>query len=125
MATRRENTYSKETKAAVLAALLAGQGVGEVAKEYKIPKQTVSRWQSELSPDQLGQIGTKRAEVIEELLATYLRETLTTLIAQSRFFRNEKWLTTQPASDLAVLHGVQTDKAIRLLEAIERANESA
>lgn len=113
---------SPETKAAVLAALLAGQGVNEVATQYHIDKATVSRWKKTIPSEQLQQVATKKAEDFGDLLANYLRETLTTLTAQAVYFRDETWLSKQPAADVAVLHGVQTDKAIRLLEAIERAN---
>lgn len=113
---------NQETKAAVLAALLAGQGVNEIATQYRIDKATVSRWKKAIPGDQLQQIATKKAEDFGDLLAGYLRETLTTLKAQAIYFRNETWLSKQPAAEVAVLHGVQADKAVRLLEAIERAN---
>jgi hypothetical protein len=51
----------------------------------------------------------------------YLNEALETLAAQQIFFRNPEWLAKQPASDLAVLHGVSADKVIRILEAAENA----
>jgi transposase-like protein len=38
------NSYTDETKAAVMAALLEGQSVSSVAKEYDISKVTVSNW---------------------------------------------------------------------------------
>lgn len=41
MATR---DYSAELRAAVMAALLAGQSVSSVAREYNIPKGTVAGW---------------------------------------------------------------------------------
>ncbi len=34
------------------------------------------------------------------------------------FFRDEDWLYKQDASELTVLHGVVSDKTIRLLEAL-------
>lgn len=105
-----------------MAALLAGQSVDEVAKEYNLPQQTVSEWKSQIDPAKFGELRLKKEIDFGGLLAGYLEETITTLQAQARFFRNETWLQQQPASDLAVLHGVQADKAIRLLEAIERAN---
>jgi transposase-like protein len=40
------NHYSEEIKAAVMAALLTGQSVSEVAKEYKIPEGTIYSWKS-------------------------------------------------------------------------------
>ena len=36
----KRNKYSAEKKAAVMAALLAGQRVDEVAKEYGVPANT-------------------------------------------------------------------------------------
>ena len=38
--------YSDEVKAAVMAALLAGQGVNEVAAAYSVPTATVRSWKS-------------------------------------------------------------------------------
>lgn len=109
--------YSDETKAAVIAALLAGQSVSAVAKEYDIPKGTVSSWKTR---DVAG-VATQKAE-IGDLLIEYLTENLKTLRRQAELFRTEEWLMDQPASDAAVLHGVLTDKAVRLLEALSAAD---
>lgn len=108
-------------KAAVVAALLAGQGVEEVAGQYHLAKQTVSDWKSGLGAE-IGQVQTKKRNEIDELLTNYLRETLVTLQVQQLHFRDKDWLAKQDASDLAILHGVSTDKAIRLLEAAERVS---
>ena len=105
-----------------MAALLAGQGVDEVAAQYKLPKATVSRWKASI-PGEMEQVGTKKRERIDDLLLNYLEETLTTLSVQQQHFRDKAWLTTQSAQELAVLHGVSTDKAIRLLEAAEAASD--
>lgn len=118
----RGKQHSDATKAAVIAALLAGQGVTEVATHYNVDKSLVSRWKAGITPEQRQRIATKKQADFGDLLATYLQETLATLTAQAVFFRNETWLNKQPAADVAVLHGVCADKAIRLLEAIERAN---
>ncbi len=112
-----------EVQAAVMAALLAGQGVCEVAEQFKIDKSVVSRIKGKIPNDKLQQLATKKGEDFESLIETYLREVLITLSAQARFFRNETWLSKQPAAELATLHGVQADKAFRLFEAIERAHE--
>lgn len=112
--------YSEEKKAAVISALLAGQSVNAVAEEYKIPKSTVSRWKN----SDIGTNGTQKKE-IGELLLDYLQENLATLRAQATFFRDEKWLARQSAESAAVLHGVMTDKAVRLLEAMSKANVPA
>jgi transposase len=111
-----------DVRAAVMAALLAGQGVSEVAEQFKVSKATVSRIKASISPDRLKQLETKKEEDFGALLSGYLHETIITLTEQARYFRNETWLAKQPAAEVAVLHGVQADKAFRLLEAIEQAN---
>jgi transcriptional regulator with XRE-family HTH domain len=120
---RQGKQLTDDVRAAVISALLVGQGVAEVAQQFKLSKSTVSELKKGIAPEHFEQLRTKKEEDFGALLAGYLRETITTLSAQARFFRNEKWLQKQSASELAVLHGVCADKAIRLLEAIERANE--
>jgi transposase-like protein len=122
---RRE--YSDEIKAQVMAALLAGQSVSAVAREYSLPKGTVSSWRKAAVEKSLaGRVensATQKGQEIGDLVLGYLRENLITLKAQAVHFRDPKWLSRQDASELAVLHGVVTDKAIRLLEAIDAGNE--
>lgn len=113
--------YDPDTKAAVMAALLTGQSVASVATEYDIPKGTVKYWRaqagvsSQVDPQKKGEIG--------DLLLAYLRANLTALEAQAQVFADKAWLKNQPASELAVLHGVMTDKAVRLMEAFGRADD--
>lgn len=107
-----------EVKAAVMAALLSGQGVAEVAETFNIPEGTVKTWKRRgIQRDSLGE--TLKRPDITELVFTYLTETLVTLAAQQRQFRDADWLAKQPANELAVLHGVSADKSIRLLEALQ------
>lgn len=112
--------HSSEVKAAVMAALLQGQSVHEVAKEYSVPRSTVTRWKKEGGRS----VGPQKRE-IGDLIVEYLRENLETLRSQAVTFRNPKWLERQSAENAAVLHGVMTDKAIRLLEALGRAEDEA
>jgi len=114
----RGKAHDPETKAAVLAALLTGQSVSAVAREYHIDRATVIAWRNAAGVGSTPVQHEKQAE-IGDLLADYLRESLITLAVQARAFRDEAWLKRQPASDLAVLHGVGMDKAIRLLEALD------
>lgn len=114
--------YPNETKAAVMSALLEGQSVSAVAKQYKIPKGTVSGWKQKAfaradirSSDP---VATQKREEIGDLLLDYLRTMLGTLKIQAEHFGDRDWLRKQGANELAVLHGVSTDKAIRLLEAL-------
>lgn len=108
--------YDDSTKAAVMAALMAGQGVNEVAEQYSIPASTVRNWksatnlESALDDDQRYEIG--------DLLLAYLHEILNALRLQAIQFGQATWLDSQNAADLAVLHGVAADKAIRIIEAL-------
>lgn len=113
--------YRPETKAAVLAALLEGQSVHDIAAEYKVPVGTVKSWKSRELKETVATIATETKADIGELLVQYMRESLKTLVAQLEVFRDAKWLRQQSAADVAVLHGVQTDKMMRLLEALNRA----
>lgn len=116
--------YSDETRGAVMAALLAGQSITSVSKEYNIPKGTVSGWKHRA--DGVAQSATQKREVdpeIGDLLLDYIRASLRTLKTQVEHFGDKTWLANQDADQLAVLHGVQTDKVIRLLEALAEADE--
>lgn len=129
--------YDPEVKAAVIAALLTGQSVASVADEYDIPRGTVSSWKKRNAEPFLQQaaatvatdatqkkeaVATDTASVGEQII-TYLQKSLQSLTAQVEHFGDKDWLKKQDAADIAVLHGVQTDKAIRLLEALGRAGE--
>ena len=116
--------HSPEKKAAAMAALLSGQSVGAVAKEYEIPVGTVKGWKRKARQEVGGQpVASPKKEEIGELLVAYLDANLRSLKAQAEVFADKEWLKEQSADELAVLHGVQTDKAIRLLEAMSRVND--
>jgi len=116
--------HGDETKAAVMAALLAGQSASFVAKEYNIPRTTIQRWKADYESGKLTLERTQKKS-IGELLTGYLEENLETLRVQAEHFRDKKWLSRQSAESAAVLHGVMTDKAIRLLEAMSKAAADA
>ena len=117
-------SYSDETKAAVMAALLAGQSINSAAREYNIPKGTVSRWKAEAR--EVGGVRSERTQKDEvgPLLVDYLKANLRTLKAQVEVFGDPDWLREKDAQEAAVLHGILTDKAVRLLEAFGRETDS-
>jgi transposase-like protein len=118
----RGTAHSDQTKAAVLAALLAGQSVSAVAESYSLSRSTVVAWRNSAGLGSTHVEQEKKSE-LGDLIADYLREVLTTLSVQARAFRDEAWLGKQPASEVAVLHGVLTDKAIRILGALDPGDE--
>lgn len=105
--------HEPEVRAAAMSALLAGQGVSEVAREYRLPESTVSRWKADARRE------AGLTDDIGELLLGYLRENLQSLRAQVVAFRDPAWLKEQRAGELGVLHGILCDKSIRLLEALD------
>lgn len=117
----RGKAHSDEVKAQVMASLLQGQGVTEVATQYSLDKSVVSRWRQQIPAEELQRLATEKKDEFGELVAAYLREVLLTLSVQVRHARDPNWLKGQDAAGLGVLHGILTDKAIRILEAAERA----
>lgn len=116
--------YDPHVKARAMAALKAGQSVPEVARATGVPVSTLRKWKQELKRENLIESPEKKAE-LGELVADYLTEILTTLTAQSRFARDEDWLRKQNAADVAILHGVLNDKAIRILAALQSPDEQS
>lgn len=116
-----KKTYSEEKKAAVLAALLMGQSVSHVAKEYKIPVGTVKGWKSrQINGAESSPVPTQKKAALGELILGLLEEELIALQEMSRAFRDPEWLRKQTAADAAVLFGVMQDKAFRKIEALDR-----
>lgn len=120
----RGKAHDPETKAAVMAALLTGQSVSEVARTYHLNKATVIAWRDAAGLGSTTVQPESRAE-IGELVVDYLRAVLGTLAVQARVFGEESWIKQQDAADAAVLHGVLTDKAFRLLEALDPGDGDA
>lgn len=121
----RGKSHPDELRAQVMASLLAGQGVSEVADQYSLDLSVVSRWRKAIPNDKLQLLASKKSEELEGLLFKYLTQTLKTLTIQSEVASEREYILKQPAGEFAVLHGVMADKSIRLLEAIHRANELA
>ncbi len=111
----RGKPHGDEVKAQVMAALLAGQGVNEVAEAFDVPKQTVSEW---AQSEQFGQVRTKKGERIANLTFGYLEAILDGLTKQVQIVSTPEYINKQSAADVAVLHGVMADKGFRLLSAV-------
>ena len=100
-----------------MAALLEGQSISHVSKEYRIPRGTVAGWSAGLRKEGVSGVSDEKRKEIGELLVEYLRANLNALRSQAEVFTDRDWLLKQGASEAATLHGVMTDKAVRLIEA--------
>ena len=116
---RTKRSYNPEKKAAVMAALLAGQGVTEIAESYNIPAPTIRRWRTEITAEQRAALAAKKAD-LGELISGYLAAILTALTAQAGVAADPAWIRQQPADELAVFHGVLADKGFRIIAALEQ-----
>lgn len=114
--------HGDTVRAQVMAALLAGQSVNEVAKAYNVPKGTVSYWKNH--PEQHMPRQYEQRHQIGDLLVAYLATNLQSLEAQARLMADPEWVKRQTAADMAVLHGVMVDKAVRMLEAFAISDEN-
>lgn len=118
--------YSEQIKAQALALIIAGQSFSEVSRALHVPVGTLKSWKQRNAdvadsvfmdaPD--ASTASAKKERIGALLLDYLVTTLETLKAQQVAFRDLAWLEKQSAAELAVLHGVSFDKALRLLEGL-------
>lgn len=108
-------------KAAVIAALLAGQGVNQVAEAYKVPKSSVSRLKKLIPREKLEQVGTQKGEHIAELISANLEASFGAIHNILKVTENAEWLNKQPADELGTFLGITADKVFRVLEAIENA----
>lgn len=114
-----------ERQAQAQAALLAGQGVNEVAKQYKLAPSTVSILKKKIDTQTL-QAATQAQKVrIVDLIEGHLRESLNGATNIAKITADNEWLAQQSAADLGVFYGILTDKAVRLLEASQYADPSA
>jgi transposase-like protein len=109
----RGKAHPPEVKAAVLAALMSGQGISKIAEDMDIPSRTVEEWAKD---SEFAEVRGKKD--ISELTYGYLDALLSCLTKQATHASAENYVSKQSASDLAVLHGVMADKAFRLLSAM-------
>ena len=118
-------TYTEDQKAVVMAALLEGQSVSSVARDYEIPKGTVSKWKSQGVAGVATQKGNGPGEEIGDLLLTLLRKNLESLIAMSEVAADKDWLKKLDGASFATLFGVKHDKAVRMVEALNASDGDA
>ena len=110
--------YSDEVKAAVMAALLAGQSSSQIAATYHIPQTTIRAWKSrQHNGEGVATVTTEKKTRIGDMLIDLLETEIETLKHLSIAARDERWLKLQHAEGMAVFSGVKYDKVARILEA--------
>ena len=117
----RGRKHSDEKRAEALAALMEGQGITEVARKYKLPTSTVQDIKNSIDGEEFAKVRIKKQEQLAELIEGHLEASLTAATNIARQTNNAEWLTKQDADKLGVFYGIVTDKAVRILEAAEQA----
>jgi len=113
--------HSPEFKAKVLAAIAAGTSVLQASREFGVAPGTIRMWRSAAGITPVVNAEKKRDLGVQ--IGDYLSTGLETLTAQLRVFGDPNWIKEQPAGELAILHGVISDKLVRVLAGLERAEE--
>ena len=123
----RGKKHKPEIMAAVMAALLAGQGVAAVARQYKLDSGLVSRWKQKIPQEKLQQVAEEKRDEFAELLVDALRSILKSLKVSADAIRSTEgwaWVRQHSPAEFATLIGVLTDKGFRLLEAAEYSSDT-
>lgn len=102
-----------------MAALLAGQGVNDVARQYHLHPSTVSRIKAKLQPGELQQVATEKLDELGSLIAGVLHSALGAMDAITTQVAQPGYIAKQDAGQIGVLYGIIADKSIRILEAAQ------
>src|SRR5688572_606287 len=117
----RGKKLDEDLQAKVIASLMAGSTVTEVAKALDLPHTTVSEYRKTIPEDVFVEIRRKKGERLDDLVYQCLIRNLETMAQQSEIVSEREYVIKQPAGELATLYGVMADKTIRLLAATTNA----
>jgi hypothetical protein len=108
--------HATETRAEVLALHMAGESQKAIVRKLGVPLTTVRRWITEGVP---APPAPKTKGWLDEQVWGLIADTIASIRAVARQAQDPVWLGKQNANDLAVYSGVQTDKLIRVLGALQ------
>lgn len=109
--------------AKVIVCLVSGKTIEETARELDVSFSWVERIRKELPKEFSEYFSEAKSNEISSLIEQMLRAQLKSMIRIVEVTEDELWLKAQRAPELATFFGVVNDKAVRVLAAIERANE--
>jgi hypothetical protein len=126
------------TRARIIAHILAGdyENDVELAVRYQCSPNTIGRIRKNIDPDLVLRFVNERAELdnarrelderfnsIPYLVEQLLRSSLSAAAKIADQVHNDEWRNKQSAADLAELYNSLSNTAIKILAAIEAANE--
>ena len=129
--------YPEDLKAWAMAKLLTGSGPAEVKRgvleefDVDVPIDSIKNWGKKLRKtggimsEAVNQVNPEKAHDLSVLILGNLAQNIETQTAILKHATDPKWLNKQDAASLGTFMGISADKAIKTLEAIERANQMA
>lgn len=106
--------------------MVTGAAVPDVAERYGLPLETARDWLKDARSSPFvrdpGARAHARTELID-LVTEFVRESIQSLIAQSRVAGSDTWIERQGADDLAAYRGVELDRLYRILPAFTQPVE--
>lgn len=106
-----------------LALWMIGTPISQIQETVGISHVTVNRIINNLPAEDRARFVQSKTNEVSVLIQEHLTSSLKALIKIVKVTDDEDWLKLQRAPELATLFGVVSDKTVRLLAAIERANE--
>lgn len=109
--------------ASVISLWASGATIEETCEKTGLSWTTVYRIRTELDPEFVQLFNKAKTNEVAQLIEEGLKQSLKATINIVNVTEDEAWLKAQRAPELATLYGVVSDKTVRILAAIERANE--
>lgn len=107
----------------VISLWLAGKTVDEISDYTQVSRTAVVRIKNSCPPEILEYMKQRQTSRLSELIELNLEKNLEAMNKIVEVANDEVWLKAQRATELATFFGVISDKTVRVLAAIERANE--
>lgn len=109
--------------AKIITLLAVGKTIEETAEELDVSVTWVRRVKDELPEEFVAYFTQAKSNEISALIEQGLRAQLLAMMKIVEVTNDEVWLKAQRAPELATFFGVINDKTVRVLAAIERADE--
>lgn len=87
--------HNADKRAAVIASLLTGDSVSEVAEKHGLNKSVVSRWKGKIPVDELQRLATKKGDYDDDAVFDCVTSNLRSLMEQAETVRNPEYLRKQ------------------------------
>jgi hypothetical protein len=109
--------------AAIITSIVAGKTINEICAEFGVSDTVVIRIRKDLPEGFIEFFAKAKTNEISTLIEDGLKAQLLALRKIVEVTNDEVWLKGQRAPELATFFGVVSDKTVRVLAAIERAND--